>query len=156
MAQGDAPPGSLEELTRTIYDQLRQRLPRYMIPAAYMWMPGLPVSPNGKIDALALPLPDGAAPITAAPGTPAEIAIAEIWQAVLGRTIGIDDVFFDLGGHSLNVIRVQSRLREVFQLDLPLRTLFELPTVRQLAAKIDALRWATQTVAGEDDEIVEI
>lgn len=156
VAPGGAPPGSLEELTRTIYDQLRQRLPRYMIPAACVWMPGLPVSPNGKIDALALPLPDGAAPITAAPGTPAEIAIAEIWQAVLGRTIGIDDDFFDLGGHSLNVIRVQSRLREVFQLDLPLRTLFELPTVRQLAARIDALRWATQTVAGEDDEIVEI
>jgi amino acid adenylation domain-containing protein len=149
-------PGSPDALAASIHAHLQQHLPRYMMPSAYVVLPGLPVNPNGKIDRRALPSPDPAPPPppTAAPRTPIEIAIAQIWAAVLDRPVGLDDDFFELGGHSLIVIRVQSRLRQAFQLDLPLRTLFELPTVRQLAARIEAIRWATEPAAaapGDDD-----
>jgi amino acid adenylation domain-containing protein len=120
---------------------LRARLPEYMVPAAFVAMDELPQTPNGKIDRKALPAPDrGRAAVTRAyvpPQTPTEIQLATIWSEVLGiATIGLHDNFFELGGHSLLATQVVSRVRSVFGVELPLRALFEQPTVGGMAVKI--------------------
>ena len=124
---------------------LRETLPEYMVPSAFVALPALPLTPNGKIDRRALPAP--AADAVAATGTPTaprtatEEVVAGVWADVLGRTaVGSGDDFFDLGGHSLLATQVVSRLRRVFAVELPLRNLFEAPTVAALAARIDAAR----------------
>ncbi|KAB8141160.1 amino acid adenylation domain-containing protein [Chloroflexia bacterium SDU3-3] len=122
---------------------LRQVLPAHMLPSAYVALDALPLTPNGKLDERALPAPDasaddGAAPALA-PRTPAERALAQIWAEVLGLAqVGVDANFFELGGHSLLATQVMSRVREAFGVDLPLRLLFEGPTVEALAAHLDA------------------
>ncbi|WP_164018691.1 non-ribosomal peptide synthetase [Pyxidicoccus trucidator] len=125
---------------------LRERLPHYMVPAAVVVLPFLSLNANGKIDRKALPAPESALlarPAVRAPGTPLEKSLVAIWEELLGRTpIGVDESFFELGGHSLLAIRVHSRMREALGVDLPLRSLFELVTVEQLARKLEALRWA--------------
>ena len=117
---------------------LREKLPDYMVPAAFVLLESLPLTANGKIDRRALPAPDASRPDVAnaymAPRSPIEEGLAEIWRAVLGITqIGVHDNFFEIGGHSLMATQVISRVREVFQAELPLRTLFEAPTVAALA-----------------------
>ncbi|HEV2146752.1 MAG TPA: amino acid adenylation domain-containing protein [Longimicrobiaceae bacterium] len=116
---------------------LREQLPEYMVPSHVVVLDALPRTPNGKLDAGALRLPEHrpeAEGAYAPPGTRAERTVAEIWQEVL-RTerVGADDNFFDLGGHSLLVVRVQRRLSEAFGRDVPLVDLFQYPTVRALA-----------------------
>jgi len=124
---------------------LAQKLPSYMIPSALMVLDKLPLTPNGKINRRALPAPDWSQrhpeQTYIAPRTPFEEVIAGIWTQVLGvQPVGIEDNFFDLGGHSLSATQVISRLRNVFHLELPLRTLFESPTVASLADSIQALQ----------------
>jgi natural product biosynthesis luciferase-like monooxygenase protein/amino acid adenylation domain-containing protein len=130
-------------------DFLSERLPAYMIPAAFVLLDALPLSPNGKLDRAALPAPDSARPdlgnAYVAPRSATERALADIWQQVLGRDlVGIHDNFFALGGHSLLATQVVARVRTVVQVELPLRALFEAPTVAGLSARIDALRDASQ------------
>jgi acyl carrier protein len=109
-----------------------------MVPSAFMFLESLPLTPNGKLDREALPAPDLIRPELkqsfVAPRTPIEEIIAEVWAEVLKvEKVGIHDNFFNLGGHSLLATQVISRVREAFQTDLPLRALFEAPTVAELA-----------------------
>ena len=135
---GAGPRPTQSELRR----QLQERLPEYMIPGAVVWLEELPVTPNGKLDRRRLPAPETERPVLdrayAAPRTPTEALLAEVWSKVLDvHPIGIHDNFFELGGHSLVATRVISQVRESLAIDLPLRSLFEAPTVSTLAAWID-------------------
>jgi amino acid adenylation domain-containing protein len=121
---------------------LKEKLPEYMVPSAFVFLDAMPLTPNGKLDRKALPVPgrnyreseDG----FAAPGTPVEEMIAGIWAEVLKlEEVGIHDNFFDLGGHSLKATQVMSRVREALQVDLTVRVLFEGPTVAELAARVE-------------------
>ena len=124
---------------------LSQKLPEYMIPWAFVVLEALPLTRNGKIDRSKLPLPDAArAEINqeiVEPRSEIEELVAQIWRELLKcEPIGVYDNFFDLGGHSLLATRVVARLRSNFQVDFPLRTLFELPTIAGLAEYIHRLR----------------
>jgi len=123
---------------------LAQSLPDYMVPTTFISLEALPLTANGKLNRRALPAPD--APSSAQrvpPRNKTERAIAEIWQALLQRdAISIHDNFFELGGHSLMATRANSRLQSTFDLELPLQTIFERPTIAGLAARIEALTLA--------------
>ena len=121
---------------------LAARLPAYMVPSAFIPMDSLPLTPSGKLDRRALPAAgrDRTASGRATPPRDArEAGLVKIWEEVLGvQSIGIDDNFFDLGGHSLLAIRFSSRVRDAFQVDLPLRTIFEAPTIAGLSKIIES------------------
>jgi amino acid adenylation domain-containing protein len=123
---------------------LESRLPAAMVPSAFVSLDALPLTPNGKVDLRALPEPEWDQEATSgftAPRTPTEELLAAVWAAVLGRSpIGIHDGFFDLGGHSLRATQVVSRVRRVLGVELPLRAVFEAPTVAGLALRIEAAR----------------
>ena len=117
---------------------LQRRLPEYMIPAIFVPLDALPLTPSGKLDRKALPTVDGTRPTLeesyVAPRTPVEEVLARIWAEVLGLDrVGMDDNFFDLGGHSLQANLLLSRVRDAFQVSLPLQTMFESTTVAVLA-----------------------
>ncbi len=115
---------------------LKDRLPEYMIPGAFVLLEALPLTPNGKVDRQALPPPEERldAPVAAPPQTEIERTIAAVLQAVLERDqIGIHDNFFDLGGNSLHIVHAYNRLREAFQREFPMVALFEHPTISLLA-----------------------
>ncbi|HEX7239719.1 MAG TPA: amino acid adenylation domain-containing protein, partial [Longimicrobiaceae bacterium] len=131
----------------------RERLPEHMVPSAFVVLEALPLTPGGKIDRRALPAPERGADPTAyvAPRTPVEEVLAEIVAEVLGlERVGVEDGFFDVGGHSLLATRVLARIRRAFGVDLPMRALFESPTVAGLAAWL-AAEPAEVPVAGEVD-----
>jgi amino acid adenylation domain-containing protein len=119
---------------------MQTRLPAYMIPAAFVVLPTFPLTPNGKVNRSALPAPEGElsdASTFVAPRTPVEAAIAEIWASVLSiEQVGVEDNFFELGGHSLLATQMMARIRDAFQVDVPLRTLFEAPTVAEFTRTI--------------------
>ncbi len=123
---------------------LKGRLPEYMVPSAWAFLPALPQTANGKVDRKALAALPLAAPEAAsaeAPRTPAEELVAGIFAEVLGLArVGAGDSFFELGGHSLLAMRALSRLREAFGVSLPVKALFEAPTVSALAAAVQAAR----------------
>ena len=131
---GEAEPAKLREA-------LRERLPDYMVPSGFVRLDALPLTPNGKVDRKALPEPDAVAAPAAAyvpPRTLAEELLAEIWCQVLRRDrISIHEDFFDLGGHSLLATRVVARLYEASGVELPLRALFESPTLEGLARTVE-------------------
>lgn len=125
---------------------LGEHLPPYMVPASFVLLERFPLNANGKIDRLNLPLPGMAeakaepARAAATPRSATEKALAELWCELLGReAVGLHDDFFDLGGQSLTAIRAVARIRDMFDVDLPLRLLFEHPTVDGLAAVVDRL-----------------
>ena len=122
---------------------LKEKLPEYMIPAAFVFLDSLPLTPNGKVDRRALPTPDRARVepehTFVAPRSPVEKLLARIWSNVLAvDRVGIHDNFFDLGGHSLLATQVASRIHKTFHVEFPLRRIFEKPTIAQLAAIITA------------------
>ncbi|MFE2723395.1 amino acid adenylation domain-containing protein [Kitasatospora sp. NPDC059327] len=122
-------------------EQLRRRVPDYLVPGAWVELPALPLTAHGKIDRAALPAPTGPAPATAstAPRTPAERAVAEVWAEVLGiEQVGVDDDFYLLGGHSLAILRITALLRERHGIELTVRSFVADPTVAGLAAAVDA------------------
>jgi amino acid adenylation domain-containing protein len=126
---------------------LKGKLPDHMVPAAFVLLDSLPLLSNGKIDRQGLHAPGRARPeldkAFSAPRSPTEEVIAEIWAQLLDvERIAIHENFFDLGGHSLLATQAVSRMREAFQVEIPLRRLFELPTVAGLAASIEAARQA--------------
>ena len=122
-------------------DFLREKLAEYMLPSAFVMLEALPLTPNGKLDRKALPAPEESRPdldaLYVAARTPTEETLAAIWAEVLKLDqVGIHDNFFDLGGHSLLAAQLISRVREQLDIDLPLRAIFEAPTVESLAAQI--------------------
>ncbi len=134
---------------------LRERLPDYMIPAAFVLLEVLPLTPNGKIDMLALPAPDTQRPdlgtVYLAPQSELERHIAAVWQEALQvEKLSVHDNFFDLGGHSLLLVQVHSRLREEFS-HLALIDMFKYPTISTLAAHLSQ----KQAVAPAPDDLHE-
>jgi len=126
-------------------DFLHERLPDYMIPAAFVELPTLPLTRNGKVDRRALPAPDYALAADHAdfvpPRTPLEGSLAEMWGLLLGlERVGINQNFFESGGHSLLATQLISHVREAFEVELPLRDFFESPTVAGLAAAVERAR----------------
>jgi amino acid adenylation domain-containing protein len=124
---------------------LRRRLPEYMVPAAFVTLAALPRTATGKLDRRALPPPDRALSLLTrnyvAPRSPVEAEVADIWVELLGvERVGVYDSFFELGGHSLLGIRALSRVKDIFQVDIPFRAIFETPTVADLAALVVELR----------------
>jgi amino acid adenylation domain-containing protein len=133
---------------------LREKLPEYMIPPSWMMLKSLPLTPNGKIDRKQLPQPDKVRldmeQLFVAPRTFVEEELARLWRELLGvDVVGIHDNFFDLGGHSLLLTQLLSRIREDFEVDLLLGTLFDNQTIAQMAAII-AVAHAEQ---GDADEV---
>jgi amino acid adenylation domain-containing protein len=134
----DQPAPAADELRRFVGD----KLPDYMVPSAFVFLDALPLLPNGKVHLSALPAPDATRPeLTAAyvpPQSEAEQIVAGIWQEALKvEKVGIQDNFFDLGGHSLLLVRVQARLQEALGRDVALMDLFKHPTVSSLARYLD-------------------
>ena len=126
---------------------LGRELPEHMVPADYVTLEALPTLPNGKLDLAALPAPTDPAAVRAiaiaAPKTPVEEVLATIWAQVLGLdAVSVSDSFFDLGGHSLLALQVTARARAAFGVPVKVRTLFEAPSVQQLARRIEAARAA--------------
>ena len=135
-AQTSAPPAR-EELRR----HLKDKLPEYMIPSLFLLLDTLPLTGSGKVDRRALPAPDAEhaalAEVFLAPRSGVEEMLASIWSDVLGVTVGVNDNFFELGGHSLLATQVMSRVREAFGIEIALRSLFEQPTIGELAETIE-------------------
>lgn len=142
---------------RELRAHLGERLPDYMIPSAFVMLNAMPLTPNGKVDRRALPAPEYAnlelESAFVAPRTPAEEEVAAVWARVLGHErVGIHDNFFELGGHSLLAIQLVSQLSEIFQIELPLISLFEAPTVAELALLITQM----QLDEVDDEELLQM
>jgi amino acid adenylation domain-containing protein/FkbH-like protein len=129
------PPPNTSELRKF----LGEKLPEFMIPAVFLMLEKLPLTPNGKVDRKALPAPERARPELekqyAAPRNPEEVQLVTIWENVLGvQPIGIEDKFFELGGHSLLAVKLLGQIEKAFAKKLRVATIFQAPTVAQLAA----------------------
>ena len=127
------------DLPRYLREHLQDRLPDYMVPGVLMVLDEFPLTPNGKLDRNALPSPEPGVLTDAyvAPRTDIELTLSQIWSEVLGvDRVGIHDNFFELGGHSLLATRVISALRQHFEIELPLRNIFESPTVSGLVVHV--------------------
>jgi acyl carrier protein len=127
-----------------LYEHLKGHLPGYMIPASVIILDQMPISPSGKLDRRALPEPDQMRPdlevVYLAPRTSIEEELAHLWSDMLSiewdgalSPIGVNDNFFELGGHSLLATQIISRVRETYQVDLPIRRVFENPTIAGLS-----------------------
>ncbi|HYH82511.1 MAG TPA: non-ribosomal peptide synthetase, partial [Longimicrobium sp.] len=145
-ADAAAEPAALRE-------HLRQSLPEYMVPGAFVRMDALPKTATGKIDHRTLPVPEYAAETGyVAPRTPMEGVLAEIWAEVLGvDRVGAADDFFALGGHSLLIMRLIARLRSDFGVDLSIRAVFTAPTLAEMAARVEEAIYL-EVEAMDDDE----
>jgi amino acid adenylation domain-containing protein len=146
-------------------EHLRRSLPEHMVPGAFVLLDALPQTPTGKLDPRALPAPELASPAEryVAPRSGVEEALAEIWAEVLRlERAGVTENFFELGGHSILAIRVVSHVREIFGVELPLHTLFDVPTIAGLAellatdpryaegaARVEALMLQVREMEGE-------
>ncbi|NEO70810.1 amino acid adenylation domain-containing protein, partial [Moorena sp. SIO3H5] len=134
--------------TNQVREFLKQKLPNYMVPSAFVTLETLPLTPNGKVDRKSLPAPDGVFTSVVeyvAPRTPTEEIIAKIFTNVLGMPdVGIHDNFFEIGGHSLLATQVVSRIQQAFEQKLMLQAFFESPTIAGIAQSIEVLRKIAQ------------
>lgn len=131
---------------------LKESLPEYMIPSDFIFMDELPTAMSGKVDFGALPIPDASRPKLDSPlvepRTPVEKRLADKWAEILGVSpVGLRDTFFDLGGHSLNAVRLFAHIEKQYGVKLPLSTLFQAPTIEKLAAllgkEIEPWNWSS-------------
>ncbi|HEX6042720.1 amino acid adenylation domain-containing protein, partial [Longimicrobium sp.] len=132
--------------------RLRRALPDYMVPAAFVTLAALPLTASGKLDRRALPAPAAAAPGGARlrPETEMEARLSAVWRELLGlEEVGVEDNFFDLGGHSLLLVRLQARLTAELGREVPVVELFQYPTVRALAARLQGASDAAAVDEGE-------
>ena len=122
---------------------MQEKLPSYMIPASFMVLPELPLTPNGKVDRTKLPAPARRSndATYVGPRTPTEESLARMWCEVFDvEQVSVTENFFELGGHSLLATQAVSRVRKEFDIELPVRSLFEFPTIGELAALIEETR----------------
>ncbi|WP_369345680.1 non-ribosomal peptide synthetase [Caldalkalibacillus mannanilyticus] len=126
--------------SKTLKETLSHKLPRYMIPAYFVQMEQMPLTPNGKVDRKQLPAPDGGIHTRAefvAPRTAEEEKLAQIWKEVLEvQTVGVKDNFFDLGGHSLKLMQLVHKIRSETEVEMPLNKLFEKPSLEEMAKEL--------------------
>ncbi|HEU4595256.1 MAG TPA: amino acid adenylation domain-containing protein, partial [Pyrinomonadaceae bacterium] len=153
------PDGASELAASELRSHLRERLPDYMVPAAFVFLEELPLNPSGKVNRRRLPAPDWSKPELegefVAARTPVEELLAGMWAELLGlERVGVNDNFFEAGGHSLLATQVVSRLSDIFKLDLPLRTLFESPTVASFAEAVTALM--ADEASGDDQPVLPV
>ena len=149
-----APPDTSTNALRSF---LKQKLPEFMVPAVFVYLDSLPLTPNGKVDRRALPVPDQSRPnlgeTYVGPRFPLEETVARIWAETLKlEKVGMHDNFFDLGGNSLLAVQIVSRIRSAFSIEFPLRSLFEIPTVAEIAAMIEQ----NQAQRASDPELAKI
>lgn len=148
--------------TQQLRSHLKGLVPEYMVPAAFVLMDRLPVTPSGKLSRRALPAPkrgDYSLRSYEPPQGDTEQVLANIWRELLpGQPIGRHDNFFGLGGHSLLAMQVVTRVQSTFSVQMPMRLMFELPTVQQLAQRIDELRRASllERIASGDSGMEEL
>ncbi|MEG8178109.1 amino acid adenylation domain-containing protein [Nocardia terpenica] len=132
------------DLPPILREYLSDRLPEYMVPSSFVVLDALPLTANGKLDRRVLPAPEGRRALRAElvePRTPEEQVLAGIWCAVLGLDrVGVFDNFFELGGHSLLATQVIARASEAFDVQLPVRVMFDTPTIADSIAAVDTLR----------------
>ena len=135
---------SLKEKLEEVRSYLTAQLPHYMVPSVILWLDTMPLSPTGKVNREALPVPErttGQAAARIAPRNAVEEALAELWKSVLEvPEAGIHDHFFEAGGHSLLATQIISRIRELFEVEISLQMLFERPTISALAEEVTRLR----------------
>jgi hypothetical protein len=132
--------GEMRPATTELRRWLKAQLPEYMVPAAFVWLDQLPLTPSGKLDRKALPPPAYAIHEHAyrAPRTPIEEIIAGIWGQLLGvERVGLDDNFFELGGHSLLATQVVSRVRDRLQVEVAVAILFQAPVLASFAQEVE-------------------
>jgi amino acid adenylation domain-containing protein/FkbM family methyltransferase len=141
---------SAERLRSDVRSALAARLPEYMVPSALVFLEAMPLSPNGKVDRRLLPAPASTQAVAhVAPRTAVEERLAAMWAELLGcEQVGVEDDFFALGGHSLLGMRLIARVRAELDVDLPLRRLFERPTVAGLAVAIERAGGGARSPAG--------
>jgi acyl carrier protein len=136
---------------------LKARLPEYMVPALWVELEKLPLSPNGKVDRKALPEVDGMEQSSheyVAPRNETEQKLAEIWQELLGvEKVGIHDNFFELGGHSILLIKMVSLIKKRFMLVVPIQVLFQFTTISDLS---NYFEWEHRSVSEEDTSEFEV
>jgi acyl carrier protein len=138
--------------------QLAQQLPSYMLPAAIVVLDTLPLTVNGKLNTRALPAPEYTTTGYRAPTDPLEQTLAAIYAHILGvHHVGIDDSFFDLGGHSLLAMRLVARIRAELDIELPVQTIFDQPTIATLAPTIrpHTQQPTTSTLTGHSSSLSE-
>jgi acyl carrier protein len=140
---------------------MKSQLPDYMIPSVFIFLESLPINSSGKIDRRALPAPEQFGRETdrafVAPRTPIEHQLAGIWAEVLKlKEVGVGDNFFDLGGHSLLAMQVISRVLKTFQVNFPLRSLFQAPTVAEMSTLIGELQASNGDTKGVDAILAEL
>ncbi|MGW4209321.1 amino acid adenylation domain-containing protein [Lentzea sp. NPDC004789] len=139
----EAPGGGAAPTASALRAALSRLLPEFMVPSAFVWLPALPLTANGKLDRQALPAPPVERPELAvefvAPRTDTERMVAGLWADLLGvDRVGVHDNFFELGGHSLSAMRLDGRLRHGFGVTIPFRTVFEQPTLGEFAAAVES------------------
>jgi amino acid adenylation domain-containing protein len=137
---------------------LQRSLPDYMVPSSFVLLDRIPITANGKIDLKALPTPTDNAVARGeyvAPRTPAEETLAKIWRDILklGR-VGVYDNFFELGGNSLLAMQLMARIRMTFRVEVPVRTLFDLPTLGELSLRLDSQQSVAADAARAAEEMV--
>jgi acyl carrier protein len=133
---------------------LKEKLPEYMVPSAFVILESLPLTPNGKIDRKALPAPAGGRPPEmdyVAPRSDIEKTLAGLWAEILAlEAVSIHDNFFELGGHSLLATQLISRIRRTFGVEASLHRLFETPTVAAFADYIETIRWTSEELGSAE------
>jgi acyl carrier protein len=155
----------LDQAATTTVDELHgslsRKLPDYMQPSAFLLLDSLPLTPNGKVDRKALPAPQRMPRQLEVdfvpPRTEIEKTLAAIWCEVLRiDEVGVHDNFFKLGGHSLLATQLLSRVRSVLNIELPLQTAFELPTIAAMSEEIETIRWASDALSQSAENITEL